>query len=268
MHLVVLVKQVPDPTGERRLDAGDATVDRAGADAVVDPLDLHALEAALTLREVSGGTVTALTVGPPRAAGALRQALATGADRAVHVSDPALHGACAPQTSAVLAAALRRVGFDLVLCGAASSDGQLGVMAALLGERLGVPHLSGLRTLALADMRGADTRGAGTRGAGTTVTGERQTEDGWWELAAELPAVVSTHVLPGPPRRRTVAGIRAAQHRPVTTLTLADLGIDPATVGLAAATSRVVSAGRPARTPGRTGDPAELVRFLADRALV
>ncbi|MCZ2829538.1 electron transfer flavoprotein subunit beta/FixA family protein [Modestobacter sp. VKM Ac-2986] len=254
MHSVVLVKQVPDPAGERELDRRDATVARDAADAVVGPLDLHALEAALTLRERAGGTVTALTVGPPRAAGALRHALATGADRAVHVVDPALHGACAPQTSAVLAAALRRVGFDLVLCGAASSDGRLGVMAALLGERLGVPHLSGLRALAV---------------SGTTVTGERQTEDGWWELAAELPAVVSTHALPDPPRRRTVAGIRAAQHRPVTTLTLTDLGIDPATVGLAAATSRVVTADAgPARTPGRTGDPAELVRFLADRALV
>ncbi|MFQ1001444.1 electron transfer flavoprotein subunit beta/FixA family protein [Modestobacter sp. SSW1-42] len=253
MHLVVLVKQVPDPTAERRLDPADGTLVRDTADAVVDPLDLHALEAALALREASGGTVTALTVGPPPATAALRHALATGADRAVHVSDPALHGACAPQTSAVLAAALRRVGFDLVLCGAASADGALGVMAALLGERLGVPHLSGLRTLAV---------------TGTTVTGERATEDGWWELAADLPAVVSTWALPSVPRRRSVAGIRAAQAKPLTTWTLTDLDVDPATVGLAAATSRVVSAGRPDRTTGRTGDTAELVRFLADRALV
>jgi electron transfer flavoprotein beta subunit len=254
MHLVVLVKQVPDPTAERRLDRRDATVVREPAAAVADELGGHALEAALTLREAHGGTVTALTVGPARATDVLRRALATGADRAVHVSDPALHGACAPQTSAVLAAALSRVGFDLVLCGAASSDGQLGVMAALLAERLGVPHLSGLRTLEV---------------AGETVTGERQTEDGCWRLAAELPAVVSTWALAHPPRRRTVAGIRAAQREPVTTWALPDLGIDPATVGLAAATSRVVDvADRPARTAGRTGDTAELVRFLADRALV
>ena len=146
------------------------------------------------------------------------------------------------------------MGFDLVLCGAASADGQLGVMAALLGERLGVPHLSGLRTLAV---------------AGPTVTGERRTEDGWWELEAELPAVVSTWALPDPPRRRSFAGIRAAAGRPVTRLTLADLGIDPATVGLAAATSRVLGVdARPARAGGRTGDTTELVRFLADRALV
>ena len=251
MRLVVLVKGVPGPPGERRLDPADHTLVRA--EAVADPLGLHALEAALRLRATSGGTVTALTVGPARAASVLRHALATGADRAVHVSDPALHGACAPQTSAVLAAALRRVGFDLVLCGAASADGQLGVMAALLGERLGVPHLSGLRTLAV---------------AGTAVTGERQTEEGWWDLAADLPAVVSTWALPDRPRRRTVAGIRSAGATPVTTWTLADLGVDPSTVGLATATSRVVSAGRPVRTTGRTGDPAELVRFLADRALV
>jgi electron transfer flavoprotein beta subunit len=254
MQLVALVKQVPDPAGPRTLDVRDATVARDAADAVVGLLDLHALEAALCLRAEHGGTVTALTVGPPRAAAALRHALATGADRAVHVCDPALHGACAPQTSAVLAAALRRLGPDLVVCGAASADGGLGVMAALLAERLGVPHLSGLRTLAV---------------TGTTVTGERQTEDGWWELAADLPAVVSTGELAGAPRRRTVAGIRAAQTRPLTTWTLADLGIDPATVGLAAATSRVLSVDTRSGPPaGRTGDPAELVAFLADRALV
>ena len=251
MRLVVLVEGVPEPPGARRLDPADRTL--VHADAVVDPLGRHALEAALRLREASGGSVTALTVGPDGAAAVLRHALATGADRAVQVGDPALHGACAPQTSAVLAAALRRVGFDLVLCGAASADGQLGVTAALLGERLGVPHLSGLRTLAV---------------AGTTVTGERQTEDGWWALEAQLPAVASTWALPDRPRRRTVAGIRAAAGTPVTTWTLADLGVDPATVGPAAATSRVVSAGRPPRTTGRTGEPAELVRFLADRALV
>ena len=254
MHLVVLVKQVPDPAGERRLAAGDLTVDRDAADAVVGAPDLHALEAALRLREAVGGTVTAVTVGPDRAAGALRRALATGADRGVHVSDPALHGACAPQTSAVLAAVLARVGFDLVLCGAASTDGRLGVMAALLGERLGVPHLSGLRTLEL---------------TGSTVTGERETEDGCWQLAAELPAVVSTWALTGPPRRRSFAGIRAAAGRPLTTLTLADLDVDPATVGLATATSRVVGVdARPAHPAGRTGTPAELVGFLSDRALV
>jgi len=258
VHLVVLVKQVPDPAGERRLDPGDATVERDGTDAVVGELDRHALEAALALREAAGGTVTALTVGPARAAVALRWALATGADRAVHVSDPVLHGACAPQTSAVLAAALRQLDVDLVLCGAASSDGQVGAMAALLGERLGVPHLSGARTLTV---------------AGTTATVQRQTEDGWWEVAAELPAVVSVWALPAEPRRRTVAGIRAARGRPVTTLTLPDLGIDPATTGLAAATSRVVGvAGRPARGAGVTltgpDAPAELVRLLADRALV
>jgi electron transfer flavoprotein beta subunit len=251
MRLVVLVKAVPEPTGDLRLDPADHTLVRA--DFGVDPLGLHALEASLRLREAGGGTVTALTVGPAPAASVLRHALATGADRAVHVSDPALHGACAPQTSAVLAAALRRVGFDLVLCGAASADGQLGVMAALLGERLGVPHLSGLRTLAV---------------AGTTVMGERRTEEGRWDLVADLPAVVSTWALPDRPRRRTVTGIRSAAGTPITTWTLADLGVDPSTVGLAAATSRVLSAGRPVRTTGRTGDPAELVRFLADRALV
>ena len=185
--------------------------------------------------------------------------VSTATTRLVAVARPTVAGSMPrsvsvrPVTGAA-AAALRRVGFDLVLCGAASADGRLGVMAAMLGERLGVPSLSGARTLAV---------------TGTTARVQRRTEDGWEELEADLPAVVSTVALPGAPRRLTVAGIRAAAAAPVTGLTLTDLGIDPATVGLATATSRVVAVETRTGPPaGRTGDTAELVAFLADRALV
>ena len=109
MNIVVLVKQVPDSGTERRLDPQDFTVARATADNVINEIDEYALEEALTLREAQGGEVTVLTVGPDSAKDAIRKALSMGADRAVHVSDPAIHGACAVQTSAVIAAALGRL---------------------------------------------------------------------------------------------------------------------------------------------------------------
>ena len=118
MEIVVLVKQVPDSGSERSLDPADNTVARGSADNVVNEIDEYAIEEALLLKEAHGGTVTVLTVGPESAADAIRKSLSMGADKAVHVVDDAIHGACAPQTSAILAAALQQMPFDIVLCGA------------------------------------------------------------------------------------------------------------------------------------------------------
>src|SRR3954462_577990 len=136
MDIVVLVKQVPDSGGQRTLDPQDNTVVRASADNVINEMDEYAIEEALTVKEAQGGEVTILTVGPDTATDAIRKALSMGADRAVHVSDPALHGACAPQTSAVIAAALSQLEYDLIICGAEAADAQMSVMPALLSERL------------------------------------------------------------------------------------------------------------------------------------
>ncbi|MGY1856731.1 electron transfer flavoprotein subunit beta/FixA family protein [Modestobacter sp. SYSU DS0290] len=259
MDIVVLVKQVPDSGSERKLDPADNTVARATADNVINEMDEYAIEEALTLKEAHGGEVTVLTVGPDTATDAIRKALSMGADKAVHVSDPAVHGACAPQTSAVLAAALSRLQYDLVLCGAESTDGQVSVMPALLAERLGIAQLSGARKLTV---------------EGTTARVERQTDGGYWALEAQLPAIVSTWDTINEPRYPSFKGIMAAKKKPVETLTLADLGIDPATVGLATATSAVVDfAGRPPKGEGvkvvDSGDGADqLVGFLAEQKIV
>src|SRR3954451_5437064 len=217
MNIVVLVKQVPDSGSERKLDPQDFTVARAAADNVINEMDEYALEEALTVKEAHGGEVTVLTVGPDTATDAIRKALSMGADKAVHVSDPALHGSCAVQTSAVLAAALGTLEYDLVLCGAEATDSQMSVMPALLAERLGLPQLSGARKLTV---------------EGSTAKVERQTDGGYWALEAPLPAIVSTWDTINEPRYPSFKGIMAAKKKPVQTLTLADLGIDPGTVGL------------------------------------
>src|SRR3954453_21836772 len=259
MNIVVLVKQVPDSGSERKLDPQDNTVARATADNVINEMDEYAIEEALTVKEAQGGEVTILTVGPDTATDAIRKALSMGADKAVHVSDPALHGSDALATSAVLAAALGTLEYALVLCGAEAPDWQMPVMPSLLAEWLGLPQLSGARKLTV---------------EGSTAKVERQTDGGYWALEAPLPAIVSTWDTINEPRYPSFKGIMAAKKKPVQTLTLADLGIDPATVGLAPATSRAVDfPGRPPKGAGvkvtDEGDGAEkLVGFLAEQKIV
>jgi electron transfer flavoprotein beta subunit len=259
MNIVVLVKQVPDSGSERKLDPSDNTVARAGADNVINEMDEYAIEEALLVKEAHGGEVTILTVGPDSATDAIRKALSMGADKAVHVVDPAIHGSCAVQTSAILAAALQQLEFDLVLCGAESTDGQVSVMPALLAERLGVPQLSGARKLTI---------------EGGVAKVERQTDGGYWALEAPLPAIVSTWDTINEPRYPSFKGIMAAKKKPVETKSLADLGVDPSTVGLATATSAVLDfAGRPPKGEGvkvtDEGDGAQqLVDFLVAQKVV
>jgi electron transfer flavoprotein beta subunit len=259
MNIVVLVKQVPDSGSERKLDPADNTVARASADNVINEMDEYAIEEALTVKEAQGGEVTVLSVGPDSATDAIRKALSMGADKAVHVVDDALHGSDALQTSAVLAAALGQLEFDLVVTGAEATDSQMSVMAALLSERLGLPQLSGARKLTI---------------EGSTVKIERQTDGGYWDVEAPLPAIVSVWDTINEPRYPSFKGIMAAKKKPVETKSLADLGVDAGTVGLASAASQVLDfAGRPPKGEGvkvtDEGDGAEkFVGFLAAQKIV
>src|ERR1051325_5174009 len=149
MNIVVLVKQVPDSGAERALSASDNTVERSSANNVINEMDEYAIEEALKIKEASGGEVTVLTMGPERAAESIRKALSMGPDRAVHVLDPALAGSCALAPPAVLAAALRTLEPDLVLCGAESTDARGQVIAHMLAERLGAAALTGARSLSV-----------------------------------------------------------------------------------------------------------------------
>ncbi|HEY4630651.1 MAG TPA: electron transfer flavoprotein subunit beta/FixA family protein [Blastococcus sp.] len=259
MNIVVLVKQVPDSGSERKLDPADNTVARASADNVINEMDEYAIEEALTIKEAQGGEVTVLTVGPDTATDAIRKALSMGADKAVHVSDEAIHGSDAVQISSVLAAALQQLEYDLVICGAEATDSQMSVMPALLAERLGLPQLSGARKVTI---------------DGGVARVERQTDGGYWALEAPLPAIVSTWDTINEPRYPSFKGIMAAKKKPVETKSLADLGVDPSTLGLAAATTQVLDfAGRPPKGEGvkvpDEGDGAQkFVEFLASQKIV
>src|ERR1019366_9106808 len=161
MNIVVCVKQVPDTWSERTLQSSDSTLDRDAADAVINELDEYAIEEGLRQAEAHGGEVTILSM---------------GADKAVHVIDAAMHGSDGLVTSAVLAQVLGRIGFDLVILGSESTDARMGVMAAMLAERLGIPQLSQAGQVVI---------------DGTSVTIHRQADYGYDTVEASLPAVVS-----------------------------------------------------------------------------
>lgn len=259
MNIVVLVKQVPDSGGERHLTEASKTVDRTTGNLVINELDENALEAALTLQAEHGGEVTVLTVGPDAATEAIRKALQFGPDKAIHINDAAIAGSCAVTTSKVLAAALSTVQWDLVISGVASTDGQVGAVPAMLSERLGVAQVTGARKVSV---------------EGSTVTIERQTEDGYQVVEAQTPAIVSVWDNANEPRYPSFKGIMAAKKKPITVMSLADLNIDPATVGSAAATSEVVEfTARPPKQAGvKVADDGtggtQLVEFLAAQKFV
>jgi electron transfer flavoprotein beta subunit len=236
MNIVVCVKQVPDTWSERTLKPADSTLDRESADAVINELDEYAIEEGLRLAEANGGEVTILSMGPPKATEAIRKALSMGADKAVHLVDDGLAGSDALQTSEAIAAVLGQIGFDLVILGSESTDARMGVLAAMLAERLGVPQLS------FASKVETD---------GTAIRIHRQADYGYDKVEASLPAVVSVVEKINEPRYPSFKGIMAAKKKPVETLSLADAGIDPARVGLAASATEVVSfASRPPRQAG------------------
>ncbi|CAD5920789.1 MULTISPECIES: electron transfer flavoprotein subunit beta/FixA family protein [Streptomyces] len=236
LRIVVCVKYVPDATGDRHF-ADDLTLDREDVDGLLSELDEYAVEQALQIADAADDAeITVVTVGPEDAKDALRKALSMGADKAVHVEDDDLHGTDVIGTSLVLAKAVEKTGFDLVICGMASTDGVMGVLPALLAERLGVPQVTLLSEVAV---------------DGGVVTGRRDGDTASEQLEASLPAVVSVTDQSGEARYPSFKGIMAAKKKPVESLDLDDLGLDADEVGLAGAWTAVDSATeRPARTAG------------------
>jgi electron transfer flavoprotein beta subunit len=254
VKIVVLVKEVPDTYGPRRLDLTTGLADRAASDAVVDEICERALEVALTHADANGGVdVVALAMSPASSEKSLRKALAMGADEAVLVADPELAGADVVTTAQTLAAAIQRIGFDLVIAGDRSTDGAGGVVPAMIAEFLSVPHAT-----ALSDVTVTATAVSGSRTTGTAVT----------SITAELPAVISiTEALPEA-RVPSMKENMAARRKPLEQLTLADLDVPAdATRGHSVVTA---VAERPPRATGvkitdDDGRAAErLVAFLAE----
>jgi electron transfer flavoprotein beta subunit len=261
MNIVVCVKYVPDATGDRRFDSDD-TVDREAVDGLLSELDEYAVEQALQIKEKLGDDteVTALTVGPEGAVDAVRKALQMGADKGVHVVDDAIAGSDAPATSLVLAEAIKKIDHDLVVCGMASTDGVMGVLAAMLSERLGVPGV---------------TLGSEVEIDGDTLKIRRDGDTATVMVEGTLPAVLSVTDQTGEARYPSFKGIMAAKKKPMETWSLSDLGVDGSQVGAGAAWTEVLGTEeRPPRSQGEIvtdedgSGSAALAEFLASKKFI
>ncbi len=209
MNVVVCVKQIPDPAAPQSLDAAH-NLNRSGK-LILDEADTYGVEMALQLVDkAGGGEVTVVSMGSAADVAGLRNALAMGAAKAIIVSDDALRGTDALGTAKVLAAAIRRVEPDLVLAATESSDGYTGTTPVQVAELLDLPSITFAKSVTV---------------DGATVTVQRQTEAGYDEVTAPLPAVVSVTAGVVEPRYASFKGIMAAKSKPVEVLSVADLGL-------------------------------------------
>jgi electron transfer flavoprotein beta subunit len=215
VDVVVLAKYVPNPAGSPPEIGPDFRLRREEADGGLDPSDEPGVEAAVRLASAHGGGVTALSVGPERAARALWRALALGADEATLVVDPLLEGADALTTARVLAAAIARRPFDLVVAGVESTDGTTGTMPMALAELLDLPAATFARRLEV---------------VGGRVVVERQTDFGYDVVECDLPALVTLTAAGAEPRHTSLKDTIEAKRKPIERLTLVDLGLHPADI--------------------------------------
>ncbi len=226
MNVVVCVKQIPDPADPGALDPTTKTLKRDGK-LILDESDAYGVEMALQLVDTAGGgEVTLVSMAPNSEVSGLRTALAMGAAKAVLVSDDALKGSDALSTAKVLAAAIKRVeGADLILAATESSDGYTGTVPEQIAEVLGLPSITFAKGISI---------------DGSTVKVDRQTEAGYDEVTAPLPAVVSVTAGVVEPRYPSFKGIMAAKSKPVDEVKIADLGLDASNVGWAGARQEIV----------------------------
>lgn len=264
MRIIVPIKQVPE-TGAVRMDEETGTMVREGVEAIVNPLDLYAIETALALREAHGGEITAVSMGPPSAMKALREAIAMGVDAGAFVSDRAFAGSDTWATSYTLAAALRKIGgFDLVICGERATDGDTGQVGSEMAAFLDLPvatYVSSIDAVAPEKIRVS-----------------RLVEDGYEKLEVDLPAVITVVKEIAEPRLPTLRGKKKAKTVEIPTWGPSDLDVDPTRIGLAGSPTRVVRIFRPqvAREAEMitAGDEEEtaaaaarVIEFIRDRGL-
>jgi len=261
VRILVLTKPVPDPAAGAERLGPDHRLDRAASPTVINGNDEYALEAALKLVEAHGGEVVVLSMAPPNGTDTIRKALAMGALRGIHVTDPSLEGADLPTTVRVLAAAAAGVEFDLLLGGLDTSDGGGGAVTAGVAARLGLPLLSAAGAILPDEAAGR-------------VRVHRLSAKGYDVIEAPMPAAISCTQALGEPRYPSLKGIMAARSREIASRSLADLGEGLAPADGAWATRVVAAEPPPSRAAGRTitGAPADAAReiadFLADRRII
>jgi electron transfer flavoprotein beta subunit len=260
MKIAICVKEVPDPTAEKRIDPGTNRLVRSGEN-TLNPYDRHAIEEAVRIKEgpAPDAEITIVLMGPASSSRTVDKALAQGGDRSVHLADVALEGSDLIATSRALAEVLRRDAYDLVLFGQQASDSECYVMAAAGAERLGRPCVSQVAHLELSS------------GAATV---KRQVETGYDTISVPLPAVLSVSDAINEPRYPSLPAIMGAKRKPHEVLSAADVGLDGSQIGETGSRTRVHDLSKP---PSRgasikiedDGSAAEqILAFLVEQKVV
>jgi electron transfer flavoprotein beta subunit len=251
VKIIVCIKQVPDTTNVR-INPETNTLVREGVQSIINPFDVYAIEESIRLKEKHGGAVTALTMGPPQAAEALREAIGLGADNAFLVSDRAFAGADTLATAFALACAIRHLGgADIILMGRQAIDGDTGQVGPGVAENLDISHITDIRKIEeIVDGR---------------IVVERLLEEGYARIAARLPVVLTVVKEINTPRLPSLKGKLAAKKAEIPVLKAADIGAEVERLGLNGSPTQVMKIFTPPKPGGGkkfTGEPAETVGAL------
>lgn len=256
MKIIVCIKQVPDAK-DVRLDPVTNTLAREGVQSIMNPYDHHALEEAVRLKERLGGEVVVVTMGPPQAEEILRQAISCGADSAVLVSDRSFAGADTWATAYTLENALKKIGnFDLILCGKQAIDGDTAQVGPGLATRFGIPYLTCVQKVREATETG--------------LIVERMMDDGYDVVAVDYPALLTVVKNINDPRVPSLKGKMKAKKAEIVKLSAADIGADPACIGLPGSPTKVVNVFPPEARSKRsllTGTLDEQLDQLVERLI-
>lgn len=239
MNIIICIKQVPDTTNVK-INPETNTLIREGISSIINPFDLYAIEEGLRLKEKFGGKVTVISLGPPQAIKALKEAVGMGADEAIQLSDRAFAGSDSWATAYTLSLAIKKMGpFDLILCGKQAIDGDTGQVGPGLASQLGITQLTYVFKIIRLDPE-----------AGTLIV-ERLLEEGREVVEAKLPALLTVVKDINQPRPTSLFHIRRASKLIISTWTVADLpGADPSNLGLKGSPTQVIKIFSPPKHEG------------------
>jgi electron transfer flavoprotein beta subunit len=254
MNIIVCLKQVPGTTAVK-IDPQTNTLVRQGIESIINPFDTYAIEEAVRIKEKHGGKVTVITMGPPQAEAALREAISRGADEAVLLTDRAFGGADTWATARALAQAVLKLGtYDLIICGRQTIDGDTGQVGPEMAEMLGVPFIAYVsRVEEIKDGK---------------LRVRRMIEEGHEVIEAALPAAITVSKEINLPRLPSLRGISRSKSAKIPAWGVAELGVDPATVGLSGSSTQVIKIFFPQRVSQAeilTGSPESQVDKLMDK---
>ncbi|HET6484871.1 MAG TPA: electron transfer flavoprotein subunit beta/FixA family protein, partial [Spirochaetia bacterium] len=262
MKVIVCIKQVPDTTNVR-INPETNTLVREGVQSIINPFDVYALEEGVRIKEKHGGTVTVITMGPPQAAEALREAIGLGADNAYLISDRAFAGADTLATAFALSCAIRKLGAggapgsegiaDIILMGRQAIDGDTGQVGPGVAENLGISHVTDIRKIEeIKDGR---------------IVVERLLEEGYARIGARLPVVLTVVKEINTPRLPSLKGKMAARKAEIPVLKAVDIGAETERLGLNGSPTQVMRIFTPPKPSGGkrfTGEPSATVTQLIE----